>query len=163
MRKALSAVWLTAALVCSFPASAQRPPIRRALVAEVKSDRIDEFEAAVKQYNEVYAKVPGGRSRAMFQSLTGPHQYILVRDYEKWADLDPGPVSKALAANAELARINQRILNCVAGSTLLVEELLPELSSANQPADAPKFIRLARSRIRPDKAAEFETIVKSEL
>src|SRR5258706_5202774 len=93
---------LTAAIVCSFPAWAQRQPIRRVLISNVKPDRVADFEAAVKQYNEVYAKVPGVRSVAMFQSLTGPHQFVLVRDYDKWADLDPGPDSKAIAANAEL-------------------------------------------------------------
>ena len=68
--------------------------------------RVADFEAAVKKTNEIYAKISGVRSRLMFQSLTGPQQFMLVRDYDKWADLDAGPVAKALAANAELARIN---------------------------------------------------------
>ena len=118
----------TAAIVCSTPAWAQRPAIRRVLMNNVKPDRVADFEAAVKQYNEAYARVPGVRSVTMFQSLTGPRQYVLVRDYDNWADLDPGPVSKAIAANAELARINLRIGSCIESSTMLVEELLPELS-----------------------------------
>jgi antibiotic biosynthesis monooxygenase (ABM) superfamily enzyme len=163
MRNPTFAVFVTAAIAVSAPAWAQRPTIRRAVVTNVKPGHADEFEAAVKQYNEVYAKLPGVRSRGMLQSLSGPRQYILVRDYEKWADLDPGPVSNALAANAELSRINQRIMSCIESSTTLVEELLPELSMASSPAEAPIVIRLARSRIRPDKTAEFEAIVKNEL
>jgi quinol monooxygenase YgiN len=164
MRKSTSAV-LFAAMVLTAPvwAQAQRPAIRRAVMTTVKSDRTDDFEAAVKQYNEAYSKVPGVRSRGMFQSLSGPRQYILVRDYEKWAELDPGPISKALAANPEIVKINQRIMSCIESSTTLVEELLPELSMSTSPGEAPKIIRLARSRIRPDKTAEFEAIVKNEL
>jgi antibiotic biosynthesis monooxygenase (ABM) superfamily enzyme len=153
---------LTAAMVCSIPAWAQRQPIRRVLVSTVKPDRVADFEAAVKQYNEVYAKVPGVRPVAMFQSLTGPYQFVLVRDYDKWADLDPGPVSKAIAANAELARINLRIGSCIESSTMIVEELQPDLSMP-RPAGPPDLIRVARSRVRPDKTAEFEAIIKDEL
>lgn len=153
---------LAAAIVCSAPAWAQRQPIRRVLMSNVKPDRVADFEAAVKQYNEVYAKIPGVRSATMFQSLTGPHQYVLVRDYDKWADLDPGPISKAISENAELARINLRIGSCLESSTMLLEELLPELSMP-RPDGPPQLIRLARSRIRPDKTAEFEAIVKDEL
>ena len=154
---------LTAAFVFSMPALAQRPPIRRVLVTTVKPDRIDDFEAAIKQYNEAYAKITGGRSRTMFQSLTGQNQYMLVRDYEKWADLDPGAVTRALAADSQTARINQRIMSCVESSTMLVEGLLPELSMATRPAESPKIIRLAHSRVRADKTAEWEAIVKNEL
>ncbi len=161
-RRALLA--LTVATV-AFPIAtwAQRPPIRRVLMTTVKPDRTADFEAAAKQYNEVYAKVAGVRSRGVFQSLTGPNQYILARDYEKWADLDPGPVAKALAANSELAALNSRIRSCIESQTMLVEELVPGLSTPGRLPEPPKMIRVARSRIRPDRTAEFEAIVKSEL
>lgn len=157
-----SVLALTVAIVCSVPAWGQRQPIRRVLLSNVKPDRVADFEAAVKQYNGVYAKIAGVRSVAMFQSLTGPHQFVLVRDYEQWGDLDRGPVAKAISENAELARINLRITNCIESSTTLVEELLPELSMP-QPSGPPDLIRVARSRIRPDKVTEFEAIVKNEL
>lgn len=153
---------LTAAIVLSVPAWAQRMPIRRVLMTSVKNDRAADFEAAIRQYNAVLAKIPGARSRLMFQSLTGPYQFMMVRDYEKWSDLDPGPVSKAIAENAELAAINLRIGDCVESSTLLVEELLPDLSMP-LPSEPPVIVRFARSRIRPDKVAEFEALVKNEL
>ncbi len=154
---------LTAAIVLSVPAWAQRQPIRRVLMTSVKPDRAADFEAAVKQANALYAKIPGVRSRTMFQSLTGPHQYMLVRDYDKWADLDASPVTKALVANAELAAINLRIGSCTESSTMIIEELLQNLSMPTRPTEPPEIIRLARNRIRPDKTAEFEAIVKDEL
>jgi hypothetical protein len=155
-------VAFTAMIVLSAPAWAQRPTIRRVLIANVKSDRTADFESAVKQYNEVYAKITGARSNGMFQSLTGSHQYALVRDYAKWDELDPGPVAKAVRENAELGRISLRINTCVESSLMLVEELLPDLSMP-RPDTPPEMIRIARSRIRPDKTAEFEAIIKSDL
>ena len=152
----------TAAMVLSAPMWGQRPTIRRATLSTVKSDRTGDFEAAVKQYNEIYAKIPGVRPRGIFQSLTGPHQFVLVRDYDKWEDLDTGPVTKAVMANAELGRLNLRIVACLEQTTNLVEELLPELSMPRA-AGPPEIIRLARNRIRSDKTAEFESIVKNEL
>ena len=104
----------TAAVAFSAPAWAQRPAIRRALVTNVRPDRIDDF----------------------------------VRDYDKWTDLDAGPVSKALAANPVSARINQRIMSYVESSTMLVEELLPELSAGGSPADPPP-----KSSVSPETAS----------
>src|SRR5258708_36564652 len=45
---------------------------------------------------------------------------------------------------------------------MVVEELLPDLRMPG-PAGPPELIRIARSRVRPDKTAEFEAIVKDEL
>jgi hypothetical protein len=150
----------TAAAFLSIPAWGQRPPIRRVSMTVVKPDRIGDFEAAVKQFNEAYAKVPGGRSRTMFQSLTGQTEYMLVRDYDKWSDLDaPNPT----LTNVDLARINVRIMSCFQSMVTLIEELKPELSSPTSPSEPPTIIRLARSRIRPEKVAEWESIVKNEL
>lgn len=152
----------TTALVLAIPAWAQRPPIRRALIATVKADRVGDFEAAVKQYTDVYSKVAGVHSYGTFQSMTGNNQYVMVRDYDKWSELDPSPLTKALAENSELSRINQRILSCVETGTSLVEELLPELSMA-APSDHPNIIRVAHNHIQSGKNVEFEALVKNEL
>jgi hypothetical protein len=153
----------SAAIVFSAPVWSQRPTIRRVSMIAVKGDRVGDFEAAIKQYNEIYAKVPDVRSRGLFQSLTGPRQYMLVRDYEKWSELDPGDTTRAILANPELARLNLRIGSCIESETMFVEEMLPELSMASSPSEPPKLLRVARSRIRPDKVKEFEDLVKNEL
>jgi len=163
MRKSTFALWFAAAFLLAGTAFAQRAPVRRVLVTTIRPDRIGDFEAAVKQYVEAYAKVPGVGSVAVMQSLTGTRHYLQIRDAARWSDLDPNPVSKALAANLDLVRINERIRGCVEGSTMLVEELLPELSTTTTPSEPPTMIRMARSRIRSDKTAEFEAIVRNEL
>lgn len=153
---------ITLALVFSAPAFSQRQPIRRVQVYTIKSDRVDDFEAAAKQYVAIASKIPGGRA-GVFQSLTGPRQYLVTRDYDNLAALDSGSVPKAAGANADLAKINLRIGGCVQSYTVLIEELRPQLSYPQRPAQPPQMIRIARSRVRPDKIAEFEAIIKNEM
>jgi len=159
----ISVLVFSTALAIASPAMAQRPVIRRVTMATVKPGSVTEFESAVKEYNAAYAKISGVVNRGSFQSLTGPLQFVLVRDYDKWSDLDPGAASKAIAGSAEIARINSRIANCVESQTNLIEELLPMLSTPGRMAEPPKLIRLSRSRIQPAKTEEFEALVKNEL
>jgi hypothetical protein len=153
--------FLAAVALLSVPSWAQQP-ISRVVTTVVKPDRVADFEAAVKQYNEVYSKITGARARAMFQSMTGPNRFRRAISYEKWGDLDRGPGAEAFIGNAELARINARIQSCVQSSTTEIEVLLPDLSLP-RPSDAPKLVVVSRSRIRPDKIAEYTVIVKDEL
>jgi hypothetical protein len=152
---------LAAVAFLSVPSWAQQP-ISRVLTTVVKPDRVADFEAAVKQYNEVYSKITGARARVMFQSMTGPNRFRRIVSYDNWGDLDRGPGTGAFIGNAELARINARILSCVQSSTTEVEVLLPDLSLP-RPSDAPKLLVISRSRIRPDKIAEYTAIVQDEL
>ena len=64
----------------------------------------------------------------------------------------------ATSSNAELARINTRIVACFESTTTLVLELLSELSTP-QPSEPPTLLRIARTRIRPDKVDEWKAIV----
>ncbi len=160
-RRAIFALALTA--TAAIPALAQRPTIRRVIMTTVKSDRVADFEAAVKDYNEVLKKIPGVRSRGEFQSLSGPNQFLLVRDYEKWEDLDGGAVNDAMGTNAALARATLRINACIESSTMVIQALQPDLSTSTVPTEEIKLLRIARNRIMPGKRREWESIVKGEL
>lgn len=160
-RRVILALALSAAIAA--PAMAQRPTIRRVLMTTVKPDRVGDFEAALRDYNEALKTVPGVRNRGQFQSLSGPNQFLLVRDYEKWEDLDGGTVNDAMQANPQLTRISARINACIESSTMVVQQLQPELSTATTPADPLELLRIARNRIQPGKRKEWESIVKNEL
>ena len=160
-RRAILALALSA--VIAAPAMAQRPTIRRVLMTTVKADRVGDFEAAVRDYNEALKKIPGARNQGQFQSLSGPNQFLLVRDYEKWEDLDGGAVNDAMQANPQLSRISARIYACIESSTMVVQELQPELSTATTPSEQIQLLRIARTRILPGKRKEWEAMVKNEL
>src|SRR5258706_10880556 len=111
-----SVLALAAVAFLSGPSWAQQT-ISRVVTTVVKPDRVADYEAAVKQYNEIYAKIAGARARTMFQSMTGPNQFRRIISYDKWCDLDRGPGAEAFIGNAELARINARIQSCIQSST----------------------------------------------
>ncbi len=141
----------------------ERPVVRRITVDIVKPDHVMEYEAAVKQYHTALAKIPGVRNRTVFQSLTGDREYMLVRDYAKFGDLDSdNPVAKAMADSAELARINIRINNCVEKRTSRIEEVQSELTLPRKPGP-PKLIVLSRTRLTPSKVQDWMAAVKDEL
>ncbi|HVO98325.1 MAG TPA: hypothetical protein VMT15_09680 [Bryobacteraceae bacterium] len=136
-----------------------RMPISRTSTVMVKPDKIADFVAAVKDYNAVYSKVQGATARIQYQALTGATRYRLVQNYPDWAAMDVPPVT---VSNADLARINARIQACFESITSLVTELLPDLSTAAV-TEPPTLLRIARTRIRPDKVDEWMAIVKNEL
>lgn len=129
------------------------------MITSVKPDRAADFEAAVKQYNEVYAKSGGTQARLQYQSLTGPTEYRLVRNYNTWAEMD---APSGTNSNADLARIVTRINACFEHSTTVISEVVQELTLP-QAATPPVLVRIARVRVRPDKVQEWTAIVKDEM
>lgn len=154
--------WTLAATVafCAI-ATAQQPrlPISRSLTTTLKADRVGDFAAAVKDYNAAYAKIPGGRARIQYQSLTGANRYRLVINYADWAAMD---APSAVAGNADITRAVTRINACIESSTTVISELLPDLSTP-QVSEAPNLLRITRVRVRPDKVQEWMAIVKDDM
>lgn len=154
--------WTLAAAVafCAVStAQQQRLPISRTLTSTLKADRVADFVAAVKDYNAAYAKIPGGRARIQYQSLTGANRYRLVTSYADWAAMD---APSAVAGNAEIARAMSRINSCIDSSTTVITELLPDLSTP-QASGAPNLLRITTVRVRRDKVQEWLSIVKNEM
>jgi hypothetical protein len=150
------------ALLVTFSCTAawaQRMPISRVVTVTLKRDRTADFAAAVKEYNAAYAKTQGARTRILYQALTGAASYRLQLGYADWSELDAPPATES---SAELARINARIVACFESSATLVTELLPDLSTPML-SEPPKLLRIARTRIRPDKVEEWKALMKSDV
>ena len=149
----------TTILLCSQSlAQLPRAPISRNLITVVKPDRVADFEAAVKQYNEVYAKSGGKFTRIQYQSLTGPNEFRLVRSYNNWAEMD---AQSTITANAELARIAARINACIERSSTVISEIVPELTLP-RPATPPVLIRISKVRVPRNKVDEWIALWKNE-
>ena len=148
------------ALSCGATAYSQRMPISRSITATIKSGRTGDFMAALKEYNALYAKLTGTRPRLQYQFLTGEApRYRLTVTYPDWAALDaPSPN----ANNAALSLLNSRITSCIESQTTVVAELLPDLSTP-QLNEPPTLVRIARTRVRPDKVNEWMAIMKNEV
>ena len=156
-----SILTIAGVFLLAAPAWAQSP-IRQVNVVHIKADRGSDFEAAVKQFNEVYSKLPNARSRVVYRSLSGPNEYLVVTPFAKWSEVDEGPLGAAFKPNAELTVINNRIRNCVESTTTVFDQLLPELSLPRAPVP-PAMLRIARERVRPDKTKEYEAVIKDVL
>jgi hypothetical protein len=149
---------VAAAMVIS-PAQAQN--IRRIQLATVKPDRVGDFLAAVKESAALEKKGGSERFFSVWHSLTGANEYVLARNYAKWADLDAGPEPKMKDLAAQLQAIGTRITQCIETSHMIVDEVLLDLSL---PQTGPiSMIRVLRSRVKPDKVNEYTALLKSEM
>ena len=153
---------LTVVAAFATSAFAQQGRIQSVSFYTIKPDRVGDFQAAVKDYNAVYAKAGSTRYDSVWLSLTGPRTYVVSSSYEKWADLDAGPDPKLKDAAADLARINTRIMSCVDSYRRIIAEIRPDLS-IEQATEMPKMIRVLTTEVRPDKIKEYFALVKSDI
>jgi L-rhamnose mutarotase len=144
------------------PAPAQQANIRSVRFYAVKSDRIGDFQAAVKEYNAIVTKAGSTRYYSIWASLTGASEYARVDNYTKWADLDAGLDPKLQDQAAELQRITTRISGCTESSHRIIEEVLPDLSLPGT-SEMPKMIRTLQTKVRPEKVNEYLELVKNEV
>jgi hypothetical protein len=146
----------------SSSAFAQDANIRSITLYTVKPDRVGDFQAAVKDYNEVLAKGGSTRYGSAWVSLTGPREYVLVTYNTKWADLDMmhDPKMKDLAE--DLTRIGMRITACTESSRRIIDEIRPELSLPDS-GEVPKMIRVLVTDVRPDKIGDYLDLVRNEV
>jgi hypothetical protein len=146
----------------AMPAQAQQTNIRSVRFYTVKTDRVGDFQAAIKDANAIMAKAGSDRYFSIWASLTGPTEYVRVDNYTKWADLDRGADPKLKEQQAALQQITTRIMQCVESSHRVIEQELPELTLPISGA-LPKMIRASQSRVRPDKVNEYLELVKSDV
>lgn len=168
MTKPTRRSWALAALVmtaASFTAVAQSAPpaIRSSSFYTVKPDRVGDFLAAAKEYAEVTRANNGARHFSLWMSLTGEREYVLVRYYSKWADIDDTQDPKLKDVAARLTAINSRIMSCVEKYHRVLQSLDADLSIALPVGSTIPMARVLRTWIRPDKMAEYRALVKSDL
>ena len=155
------ALTLAAAAFLVAPARAQQS-IQSIRFYTVKADRVTDFLAATKEFAEVAKK--GGSERYFFllHSLTGANEYVRVDNYTKWSDLDAaGPEPKMKEQAAQLQTITARISGCIESSHRMIDELVPDLSLPQ--TGAVQMLRVLRTRVRPEKVGEYQTLLKSDV
>lgn len=156
----LFALTVVAALATS--AFAQQGNIQTVTFYTIKPERVGDFQAAVKEYNAVYAKAGSTRYNSVWLSLTGPRTYAQVSYHEKWAELDAGADPKLKEVAADVARINARITACIESSHRIIAEIQPDLS-IQQTTETPKMVRVLTTEVRPDKYREYLALIKSDI
>lgn len=146
----------------ALPVVAQETNIRTITRYRVKPDRVGEFQSAVKEYSGVLKKAGWDKGSTWWQSLSGPREYVLVRYFTKWAELDVIRDPKLKDYSGELTSLSSRINQCTDSAERIVEELQMDLSLPMNP-EIPKMVRTHRSLVKPDKVNEFMSVLKGEL
>ena len=162
-QKALCCSILAAGLAAALGTTASaQGNIRSVTFYTVKSDRIGDFLAEIKQYNALLAKGGSTRTYTMWLSLTGPRTYAQAVYYKTWADLDAGADPKMKDEATDLARIGMRITDCTESYRRVIEEIDPDLSLPDS-GTIPKMIRVLVTQVRPDKVGDYLALAKSDI
>jgi quinol monooxygenase YgiN len=161
---AVSARSLAAVLVLgaiAAPAWAQAPPTIRAIThLRVKPDKMGDWVAAEKDYAALVKKAGSDRSFTLWQAMTGPREFIMVRYYSKWAELDRFNDPKMAEHAGALAGIMARIDASVESSWREIHSMQPDLTLP-RPAEMPKMIRTARINVANGKWDEVLGTLKT--
>ena len=101
---------ITGGAVFAQPA---QPTIRTVTFYTIKTDRVGDYLAAVKELAALRAKGGSERYGSTWASLSGPREYALVTYHSKWAEFDiiPDPKMQSMAGqvSALFARINNTV------------------------------------------------------
>ena len=151
----LAAITLT---ILAAPSWAQERNIRKITIVTPKSDRLDEWKAAVKDYMATVKKSGWDQPLTAWASQTGPAQYAFVQYFAKWPDLDSYP-SKDLAT--DLAPVMAKLRASDQSLEIWVDEMQPDLTIPG--AELPKVVRTGRMRIVPGKLDDELALYKSDL
>ena len=142
-------------------AFAQAPPAIRSIThIRIKPDKIGDWIAAEKDYAALVAKAGSDRSYTMWQGMTGPREYIMVRYYSKWAELDVVNDPKMAEHAGAMAGIMARITAATESTSREILSAQPELSLP-RPAEMPKMIRAARITVANGKWDEVLDTLKT--
>jgi hypothetical protein len=126
----------------------------------VKRDRMAEWESAFKDLNAVYKKAKVDAPTLVFQSVTGPDRFMVVRYYEK--------ISQAVASRndafknnheAEYLTVSARLAAAAGDREAHVSERDAELSLPRA-TEIPPYIRTIHTVVKPDRIEEYRGLIK---
>jgi quinol monooxygenase YgiN len=152
---------LTAIMILASPSWGQSM-IRSITRFRVAPGHSGDFEAAVKDYNEVLKKAGWPQPMTRWRSTTGPSEYALTVYYRKYADLETATAQDPRLKDyaGPLAAAYARILACGQSAERIIDEIQPELSILS--SEAPPLVRVLRTTVKPDRINDYIELLKSE-
>lgn len=159
-----AAVLLSAtATIAVHAQTTPRPPIRTISHYIVKSDRVGDMQAAIKEYNEILKKATWEKSYTIWRSDTGPREYIRVDYHQKWADLDASLLNdpKLKEYRVDLTRITRRISDSFESSSRVVE-MVDQQASTPLSTDIPKMVMVWTAHVKNGKMPEAVAAERNE-
>ncbi len=146
-------------VILGIPASSQELNIRRVTTYRVKPDRIADFQAEIKEYNNVVKKANASHAYSMWSSLSGPTEFFRVDNFAKYAELDDTQDPKLKEVSADLTRIGLRITDCTESAERAYYRVRPDLSLPPT-QEIPKMMIVLKVKVQPDKIEQYISMKK---
>lgn len=165
-----SGVVLVVGLVFAVPAvpSSQAPqsqvtPFETVTTMVIKHGLVPDFEEYRKKVVAAEAKLGGAPRFLVYQCVQGgsPNIFVAKRAFSKWADLDaPRRVAMAkMYGEAEAARMAKAAQAMYETFERVTYRLLPTVSSSlNKTTEAPPFLFVVYTELKPGWAAAYESL-----
>jgi hypothetical protein len=154
-------VFLLVGVCASVSTWGQPAPIHSAIHYRVKPDRMTEWQDLRKQLVAIYKKAGLEYNQLVWQSQSGPMEYVVTRGYAKFADIGQGPNPKLKDSAAEVASLNSRMMSCVESMSRDLGRV-SEVSYGLDLAPAP-MIRVLRSTVRLGHMDDYMNLIKNEV
>ncbi len=134
-----------------------------AITYRIKPDRIAEWRDLRRQVVDIFKKAGLEHTQLVYASLTGPFEYVIVRQYAKWEDLAAASQQspKLKDSAAQLASLNSRMFACVESMSRDLGRV-SDVSYGMSEEPAP-MVRVLRTTLKPGGAGEYMNLVKSEV
>lgn len=143
------------------PALAQGD-IRIVSHVRVKPGSGGEWLAASKDRAALLAKGGSDRGYTVWQSTTGPREYVVVGYRSKWAELDQTTDPKMKAHEGPLAAIWARLNAATESVETEIHAKVPE-STSPRTTEIPPFVRTGRTTVAPGKTNEALELFRNEV
>ncbi|MGB7759831.1 MAG: hypothetical protein WBL61_08385 [Bryobacteraceae bacterium] len=154
-----AAALVTTILSVPSPAQQQQGNIRSVLFVKVKSDRVGDWKAAVKDYAALMKKSGVEQGFTVWSAQSGPDEYGVVWYSTKWKELDQDEDPKTKPVAGDLARVMARLDGATASLESWVDEMQPDLAIRSK--ELPKMVRTGRIRVAFGKTDDVLAILKS--
>ena len=158
MRKSF---WLSRCVLAAVALSALCMPswaqgnLRTILILKVKTDQVDNWKAAAKDYVALVKKAGSDQGFTIWESQTGPSEYAVVWYSAKFKEMgEDNPKLKSSAA--EMGAIFSRLNGQTDSMELWIDEMQPDLAIPGK--EIPAMVRTTRTRVLPGKMDEVKVL-----
>jgi hypothetical protein len=149
-------------LALLLPLPAQQQPLIRSIVRfRLKPDRVNDFNAVMRERAALLKKAGSERYFTVWVAQSGPREVAVVRYHQKWSELGRSRDPKMAESATAMANLTTRMNACVESAERVIDEIVPD-NSMPRMGSLPPFIRAGRLLAQPGKVNDVLAVLKEE-
>ncbi len=149
-------------LALLLPLSAQQQPMIRSIVRfRLKPDRVNDFNAVMRERAALLKKAGSDRYFTVWVAQSGPREVAVVRYHQKWSELARSRDPKMAESATAMANLTIRMNACVESVERMIDEIQPDISLPRQ-GTVPPFVRSGKLLAQPGKLNDVLAVLKEE-